>query len=332
MEEKHAMIEQRKLSSRTFLKAIGLALATPGLSALAQTNPARPIRVVVPLPPGSSNDTSTRAITPLMSQALGQAIVVDNKAGGNGVIGTMEVVRSPADGLTLLAGSLSPLAANVALMKNLPYDPLRDLTPVAGSTLTNHVLVVRADSPIRTFADFLAYAKQRPGRVSIGHSTALVQLQIASINKLAGVELMPVPYKGAPATVTDVIAGILDATMANPGPAMEMVKGGRLRALGVTSLKRNPTSPDWPALSETLPGFDFPAWNAFVGPAGMPRALVNRLSEAIAYSQRQASVAQQLAGEATVPLIMGPDELKVYMAAEVAKFVRLAKEAGIQPE
>ncbi len=321
-----------QISTRTFLKALGLTLALPGLQALAQSPAGRPIRMIVPLPPGSSNDTSTRAIAPTVAQLLGQPITVDNKAGGNGVIGTMEVVRAAPDGLTLIAGSLSPLAANVALVKNLPYDPLRDLTPIAGSTLTNHVLVVRGDSPIRTFADFLAYARQRPGRVSIGYSTALVQLQIASINKMAGIELMPVPYKGAPATVTDVIGGTLDATMANPGPAMEMVKAGRLRALGVTSIKRNPTSPDWPALSETLPGFDFPAWNAFMGPAGMPRALVTKLSAAIAQAQRQPAVAQQLAGEGTIPLIMGPDELKTYMTAEVAKFVRLAKEAGIQPE
>lgn len=324
--------QDHRINTRTFLKALGLSLAFPSVQALAQGAAGRAIRIVVPLPAGSSNDTSTRAIAPGVAQLLGQSITVDNKAGGNGVIGTMEVVRAAPDGLTLMAGSLSPLAANVALVKNLPYDPLRDLTPIAGSTLTNHVLVVRADSPIRTFADLLTYAKQRPGRVSIGYSTALVQLQIASINKMAGIELMPVPYKGAPATVTDVIGGTLDATMANPGPAMEMVKGGRLRALGVTSLKRNPTSPDWPALSETLPGFDFPAWNAFVGPAGMPKDVVTKLSTAIAQAQRQPSLVQQLAGEGTVPLIMGPDELKAYMAAEVAKFVRLAKEAGIQPE
>jgi tripartite-type tricarboxylate transporter receptor subunit TctC len=320
------------MKTRTFLKAMGLGLALPAAQALAQGASARTIRVIVPLPPGSSNDTSTRAIAPGMAQALGQPVVVDNKSGASGVIGVMEVVRAAPDGLTLMAGSLSPLATNVAFVKNLPYDPRKDLTPIAGSTLTNHVLVVRADSPIRTFADFIAHAKRNPGKVTVGYSTSLVQLQIASINKMAHVDLMPIPYKGAPATVTDVIGGTLDATMANPGPTIEMVKGGRLRAIAVTSLKRNPLTPDWPAISETLPGFDFGAWNAWVGPAGMPRDLVMRLSAAIAQAQRQASVVQILANEATTPLIMGPDELKAYIDAEVAKFVRLGKEAGIQAE
>lgn len=320
------------MKTRSFLKAVGLAAILPAPAVWSQAAAGRQIRVIVPLPAGSSNDTSTRVQAPILAQLLGQPVVIDNKAGGGGVIGTMEVVRAAPDGLTLMAGSLSPLATNVALVKNMTYDPRRDLTPIAGSTLTNHVLVVRADSPIKTFADFIAYAKQRPGKVSIGYSTSLVQLQIASINKMAGVDLLPVPYKGAPATVTDTIGGVLDATMANPGPTIEMVKAGRLRALAVTSLKRNTITPDWPAISETLPGFDFGAWNAWVGPAGMPRELVNRLSSAIAQALRRPEVVQQLALEATQPLIMGPDEVKAYIEAEVAKYVRLAKEASIQPE
>ena len=206
------------MKRRTFLKAVGLTLALPATRALAQVGSGRTIRMVVPLPAGTSNDSATRVISAALSPLLGQAIVVDNRAGGAGLIGTMEVVRANPDGLTLMCASLSPLAANVAFVKNLPYDPRRDLTPIAGATLTNHVLVVAPNSPIRTFADFIAYAKQRPGQVTIGYSTAIVQLQIATLNKLAGIELMPVPYRGAPASVTDVMAGVLTATMANPGP------------------------------------------------------------------------------------------------------------------
>lgn len=313
---------------RTFLEWLGLTLALPAAGTLAQ---GRNIRVVVPLPAGSSNDHVTRVLTEQMTRILGQTFVVDNKAGGNGVIGTMDVVRAAPDGLTLLLASNSPLAANMAFVKNMPYDPRRDLTPIAGASLTNHVLMVKADSPIRTLADFIAYAKRRPGKVSVGYSTTSVQLQIATLNKLAGIELLAVPYKGSPASITDVVGGALDATLTDPGNAMAQVKGGHLRALGVSSLKRNPVTPDWPAISETLPGFDFPSWNALLGPAGMPREQVNRLSAAISQAQKQREVAQRLATQGAVPLIMGPDELRKYMETETARWIRQAREAHIQP-
>lgn len=318
------------MEKRSFLKALAFALACPSGAVLAQGG--RQIRMICPLPAGTSNDFATRAISAPASQILGQAILVDNKAGANGVIGTMDVVRAPADGLTLMCGSLSPLATNVAFVRNLPYDPRKDLTPIAGATLTNHALVVRADSPIRSFADFLAYAKQHPGKVTIGYSTSIVQLQIANINKLGGVQLLAVPYKGTPASITDVIGGVLDATLTDQGNAMAQVSGGKLRALAVSSLKRNPAAPDWPAISETLHGFDFSSWNAFVGPANMPRELVQRLSAAIIQSQKRREVVEGLAKQGTMPLVLGPDETKAMMAAEVEKYVRLAREANIQPE
>jgi tripartite-type tricarboxylate transporter receptor subunit TctC len=267
-----------------------------------------------------------------MTTVLSQTFVIDNKAGGNGLIGTQDVVRAAPDGLTLLLASNSPLAANVAFVKNMPYDPRRDLTPIAGASLTNHVLMVKANSPMKTLAEFIAYAKQRPGKVSVGYSTTSVQLQIATLSKMAGIELLAVPYKGSPATITDVIGGALDATLTDPGNALAQVKGGHLRALAVSSLKRNPTTPDWPAISETLPGFDFPSWNALMGPAGMPRELVQRLSSAVMQAQKQKDVVDKLAVAGTTPLIMGPDELKAFMEAETTKWVKLAREANIQPE
>jgi tripartite-type tricarboxylate transporter receptor subunit TctC len=319
------------MKKRTFIKTLALSASAPA-SLFAQSSVERPIRMLVPLPAGTSNDFATRAIAPVMGQTLGQPILIDNKAGGNGVIATMDVVKAAPNGLTLMCGSLSPLATNVAFVKNLPYDPLRDLTPIAGATLTNHVLVVRSDSPIRSFADFIAFAMKNPGKVSVGSSTSVVQLQIATINKMAGIDLLTVPYKGSPASIIDVIGGVLDATLTDQGNALVQVKGGKLRALAVSSLKRNPAAPDWPSVSETLPGYDFPSWNAFMGPAGMSRELVNRLSSAIIHAQKQPEVVQLLATTGTIPLILGPDELKSYMAAEVNKWVRLAREANIQPE
>ncbi len=319
------------MKTRTFLKALGVALTLPTSGAFAQ--PAgRPIKLLVPLPAGSSNDYVARMMAPFAGETLGQSVIIENKAGANGAIATMEVVRAAPDGLTLMCASLSPLAVNVATVKNMTYDPLRDLTPIAAVSMTNHVLMVSATSPIRTMADFIAYAKQRPGKVSIGYSTTTVQVQISTMNKLAGIDLLAVPYKGSPATITDVIGGVLDATLTDPGNALAQVKGGKLRAIAVSSRKRNPITPDWPAISETLPGYDFPSWNAVVGPAGMSRDVVTRISNAVIRALKQKDVVEKYAAAGTIPLIMGPDELKTYMAAEVAKWVRLAKEAGIQPE
>jgi tripartite-type tricarboxylate transporter receptor subunit TctC len=320
------------MNRRCFLNSLGLSLALPSLGAFAQGPSGRPLRIVVPLPAGSSNDYVTRVIAPYVGASLGRPVVVDNKAGGNGIIGTMDVLKSAPDGNTLLLGSLSPLAINVALLKNLPYDPRRDLTPIAGTSQTNHVLIVKSTFPARTFPEFLAYAKQRPGGVSIGYSTGVVQIQIATMNKLAGIELLPVPYKGSPATINDVLGGTLGATLTDPGNALAQVKGGQMRALAVSSLKRNPVTPDWPAISETLPGFDFPSWNALVGPPGMPRELVNRISAAVNHALAQKDVVEKYAQTGTIPLVMSPDEVKAFIDAETAKWIRLAREANIQPE
>ena len=320
------------MKRRTFLELLGVMLATRVSGASGAFAQSGAVRVVVPLPAGSSNDVVARVLTAQMRHSLGESFIVDNKAGSNGVIGTMDVLRAAPDGQTLLLASNSPLATNTAFVKNMPYDPRRDLTPISGVSLTNHVLMVGSTSPIMTFREFITYAKERPGKVTVGYSTTSVQLQIATLNKLAGTRLLAVAYKGSPEAINDVISGMLDATLTDPGNAVVHAKGGQLRALAVSSLKRNPITPDWPAVSETLPGFDFPSWNALVGPAGMPRELVDRLSSAVIQAQRQRDVVERLAIHGTVPMIMGPDELKAFMDAETAKWVRLAREANIQPE
>ncbi len=319
------------MTRRTVLHAIGSAALVSG-SAFAQAPSGKVVRVVVPLPAGSSNDYVARAVLPAMANALGKPMVIDNKAGANGVIGTMEVVRAAPDGQTLLLSSNSALASNVGMVKNLPYDPRRDLTPIAAVGQNNQVIVVRADSKINTMADFVAYAKQRPGRVSFGSGSNSMAIMVASLGKLAGVELLTVPYKGTPAIVPDLIGGLIDATAIDPGMAASFVKSGQLRALAVSSLKRSPLTPDWPAVSETLPGYDFPFWQALVGPAGLPSDQVNALHAAVVQAQKDPAIVRALAQGGTVPLVMGPSELKDFMASEAAKWVRLTREANIQPE
>lgn len=319
------------MKTRTFLKAMALPFAYTATRSFAQANAGRPIRMVVPLPAGSGNDFVARVITPAVSKILGQNIIVDNKPGANGTIGAMEVVRAAPDGLTLLCATNSHLATNMALVKNMPYDPRRDLTPLGGAVSVAQVLLVKASAPYKTLPEFIAHAKGNPGKVSVGFSTSIVKMQFATLAKMAGIDLLMVPYKGAPAAANDVIGGVLDATLEIPGVAIGHVKAGTLRAL-VSMSKRSDLLPDVPPAADTLPGFDFPLWNGFVGPAGMPRELVLRLGSAIAQAQRQPEVDQQLRTAGQPPFIIEPDALKTYIEAEVTKYMRLAKQAGIEPE
>lgn len=319
------------MNRRSFLKSLGATASLPVSGAFAQVS-GRPIRIVVSLPAGSAIDFQARVLAPYLSQSLGQTVLVDNKPGGKDIIAMMDVVKSPPDGNTLYMGSQSPLAINVAVVKNLPYDPRRDVTPISGVSLVNHVLIVKTSFPAKTLPEFIAYAKQHPGNVSIGYATTTVQAEIAALNKLAGIELLAVPYKGVPATVTDLLGGSLSATFVDPGNALAQIKNGTVRALGVTSLKRNPLTPDWPAISETLPGYEFPTWTAMVGPPGMPREVVNKIHAAMDSALKQKEVVDKYAQAGTIPFLIAPDGLKALIETDTAKWIKLAKESNIQAE
>ncbi len=313
---------------------IGTALASAALAAttgkaLAQT---RPIRIVVSLPAGSAIDFQARLLAPYLSTTLGQPVVVENKPGGKDIIAVTDVLKAAPDGSTLFMGSQSPLALNVALVKDLPYDPRRDLTPIAGISQLNQMLIVKASFPARTFAEFVAYARQNPGKLTMGYSSSLVQMLISSINKQAGIDILAVPYKGTPATITDVLGDTLSATLVDPGSALPHIKSGQMRALGVTVQRRNPLTPDIPPIADTLPGFDFPVWSAMVGPPGMPRDTVLKINAAVESALRQKEVVDRFAAAATNTFVLQPETLKLLIDAETSKWIRVAREANIQPE
>lgn len=318
----------------TFMKALALplGLSLAGRQAMAQSFPAKPVRLVVPFPPGTATDSAARLLGQQLSVSLGQPFVVDNKPGAGGSIGAMEVVRAAPDGYTLLFGSNSALSSNVALLKTMPYDPTKDFTPVAGFGETMHVLMVKSSFPAKTLPEFIAYVKQRPGKVSAGYGSSTAQVGIAMLNKLAGLDLLAVPYKGIPLAVNDVLGGTLDITSVDLGNAMAQAKGGNLRALAVTSIRRNPLAPEWPAVAETLPGFDLTSWFGIVGPAGIPRDVVDKLNAAITQALKQPEVKANLATLGTTPMPLAPEQLKAFIGTEIAKWIRLARDANLQPE
>lgn len=318
----------------TFMKALALplGLSLAGRQAMAQSFPAKPVRLVVPFPPGTATDSAARLLGQQLSVSLGQPFVVDNKPGAGGSIGAMEVIRAAPDGYTLLFGSNSALSSNVALLKTMPYDPTKDFTPVAGFGETMHVLMVKSSFPAKTLPEFIAYVKQRPGKVSAGYGSSTAQVGIAMLNKLAGLDLLAVPYKGIPLAVNDVLGGTLDITSVDLGNAMAQARGGNLRALAVTSARRNPLAPEWPAVAETLPGFDLTSWFGIVGPAGIPRDVVDKLNAAITQALKQPEVKANLATLGTTPMPLAPEQLKAFIGTEIAKWIRLARDANLQPE
>lgn len=318
------------MKRRSVLSLLGLAL--PATGAFAQLASGRSGRLVVPLGAGTLSDLVARLVAPSMGASLNLAMVVENKAGANGVIAVQDVMRSLPDGRTLMLGSASPLAINMALVKNLPYDPRRDLTPITGAYVTHHVVVVKASHPARNFAEFIAYAKQRPGRVGIGSSSTLVKAQILAINKMAGIELLDVPYKNTGPTLTDVLGGTLDAAFTDMVTARAQEKAGQVRVIGVSSPKRNPMASDWPAISETLPGFDFSSWSALVGPAGMPKDLVRQIGLAYAEAVKQKEVVDKLEQAGILAWTTTPEELAAHIEAQTARWIKLSHDLNILPE
>lgn len=317
------------MKTRSFLKLATLPLVLPFGRAVAQS--ATSIRVIVPLGPGTANDLDGRLLLTKVGSATGNDFVIDNRPGANGVIAAMAVVRAKPDGQTLLFSSNSALATNVSLLKALPYDPLKDFTPIAGGSITATAVIVKTSSAFKTFAEFIAAAKQSPGKITFGHGSSFVQVQVASMNTKGGVQLMGVPYKTTSDAVTGVLSDVVDATITDPGNAMALAKGGQARILAVTSLKRTTALPDVPAIAETIPGHDFVAWAALVGPAGMPRDIVERLGKAMRDAQSDPEIVERLRNGGRAPLVLSPDELRAFMAAEVQKWEVLVREAKIEP-
>ncbi len=317
----------------SFVTLCAVAMQLAGLTpALAQSYPSRPVRLIVPFPAGSATDHVARVVGSHLQEALGQPFVIENKPGAQGVIAAEAVVKSPPDGYTLFVTTNTAVAANVSLFKKLPYDPVKDFAPVARIGTTPLVLMVKSDFPARNVAEFLAYVKAQPGKLSAGYGSSSSQVTIAMLRSMAHIDVVSVPYKGIPLAVTDVLTGNLAFTFADLGNALAQAKGGKLRALAVTADQRTVLAPDWPALAETLPGYDITAWFAIMAPAGTPNDVVQKLHDNTVKGVAKSDVQAKLGTIGITPAPMNPEELGRFIKVEIAKWARLVKEAGIEPE
>jgi tripartite-type tricarboxylate transporter receptor subunit TctC len=314
---------------RTLVFLAAALIASP---AFAQTYPTRPVKLVVPFPAGSATDQIARVIGQQLQESLGQPFVVDNKPGAQGSIAATEVARAAPDGYTIMVGTNTPLAANPSLFKKLNYDPVKDFAPIARLGTISFMIMVRPDFPAKDLKGFLSHAKANPGKLSAGYGSAGSQVSQAMLRSMGRIDFIDVPYKGLPQAITDVLGGQISFTFADLANALAQIKGGKLRGIAVTSQKRSALAPDVPAIAEALPGYELIAWFALVAPAGTPPAVVSRLHDVTVKSLAKPEVAERFAKLGTDVAPMNPEQLGGFIRSEIAKWAKMTKEAGIQPE
>jgi len=318
----------RRLGVRVFVLAFGL-VAT---AAFAQY-PERPIRIVAPSTPGDAPDVIARALAEKLSPALGQPVVVENKPGAGGVVGSEFVAKSPADGYTLIMGNAGSHGINAALYPKLAYDPVRDFAPVALVATSPNVLVIHPAVPAATVAQFIAYAKANPGALNYasGGNGSSAHLSAELLKQMAGIEMTHIPYKGASPAIADVVAGTAQVFIGNLPPVLPQVKAGKLRALGVTTLARSAELPDVPTIAEAgLPGYETVAWFGVFAPAATPPAVLARLNAEINRIVATPEFRETLARLGTVPAPGTPEAFAARIAADVAKWKRVVATGNIK--
>ena len=310
-----------------------LAVLLPVAAALAQpTWPTRPVRIVVPYAPGGITDTVTRLSAPKIQEAIGQPVLVENKVGNGGALATEYVAKSPADGYTLLMGSAAPQTLNQFIQK-LGYDGLKDFAPVTLINTNPLVLLVNPAVPAQNVKELIALAKAQPGKLNFAGAGGLTQFSGEIFKFMAGVDMVYVPYKGgAPATAA-AVAGDAQVTFANYSDALPQMRGGKLRALGITSGKRFPQSPEVPTIGEAgIPGYAVDSWNGLFAPAGTPAEIVNRISAAVQQGFKDPALRKRMEDIGATPVGDSPEQFRALVQSELQKWGTFVKQTGIKVE
>jgi len=318
---------------KRFFAALAAAAAV-ALPAAAQTYPSKPIRLVSPFPPGGSVDVVGRLVAAKVSESIGQQMVVENRSGASGVIGTEVVMNSPPDGYTLLINTI-PFVSNQFLLPRAPYDPLRDFVAISHVASSPSFVTVYPGLPVKSIKELIELAKSKPGQLNYSAAGVGTNPHIAGelFNLLAGVEITPVQYKGGGPADTAIIAGEVGVTFGNVSQQMGYVKSGRLRALAVTSAKRIAALPDLPTVAEAgVPGYEFDTWFVIVAPRGTPRAIVDTLNAHIRKSITTPEQVRFWEERGLTVVASTPEEAAGHLAREQQKWARVIKERGIKAE
>ncbi len=317
---------------RVVLAALALVCVTAG-DVPAQDYPVRPVKILVPTSPGGFADTLARALASHLSKATGQQFYVENRGGAANIIGIESVVQSPADGYTLLLGA-GTITINQAIYKKLPFDVLRDLTPITQLVSVPNVLTVHPAQPFATLAQFIAAAKQKPGQLNYGSAGvgSNLHLSMEQLKTMAGIDVVHVPYKGVGPAMSDLLGGHLVSMVSNLASAKPHLDSGKLRALGVTSRNRSPAAPDVPSITESgITGYEALNWFGLFAAAGTPAPIIARISAETTGFLALPDTQQRLAHEGAVPVGSNPAEFAVFVRDEIKKWDAVARAAHIQP-
>ena len=325
--------------SRILLSALLLSLPIAAPLAIAQTSsakdnyPNKPIRFIVTYPPGGGNDIIARLIAQKLSESMGQPVQVDNRAGAGGTIGTAAAAKSPADGYTIVLVS-PPFVMAPSLYPNLPYDTIKDLTPVTVIGAVPNVLVAHPSVPAKSVAELIAYARAKPMALSaatLGSATTQ-HLAAAMFNSMSKTDILLVPYKGSAPGMNDLLGGQVQMMFNAMPSTLAHIKSGQLRALGVTSLKRSPLAPDVPTVAETLPGFEISTWYGVLAPTGTPEAILARLNREIIHVAQLPDVKKKLEDMGVELQLSTPAAFGALIKSEMAKWAEVIRVTGVKAE
>ncbi len=328
-------IERRRFVATALASAALPSLLAVSPAARAQAGwPNRPIRLVVPYPPGGGTDVVSRLIAEPLSQALGQPVIVDNKGGANGIVGCQYVAAAPPDGYTILLVLPGQLAVNPALYKSLPYHPVRDFAPIIQLTTFELTLAVNPSLPARNVTELVALAKAKPGTLTLASAGTGSAGHMAAIwfAMKTGVEWLHVPYKGAGPAFTDLIGGQVDLTFATTLSTLPHVRNGKLRALGVTGAKRSAGAPDIPAIAESIPSYEFTQWHGLVAPARTPPEVIARLNTEIGKILQRTQEKEKLLSLGSEARGGSPADFAKTIQADITRYADLVKVSGMTAE
>lgn len=313
---------------------IGLACALSSQVAIAQSYPSKPIRWVVPSTPGDGSDITGRLIADKLSRELGQPVVIDNKPGAGGVLGSEAVAKSAADGYTMIVGNAGSHGVNAGIYTKLNYDVVKDFVPVAMICTTPNVMVVSPNMKVKTVAEFVAYAKANPGKINYasGGVGSSAHLSAELFKSMSGIDMTHIPYKGSAPAVTGVLSDEVQVMIGNLPPWSAQIKAGKVQALAVTTALRHHSLPETPTLTESLPGFETVAWFGVLAPAGTPKAVVTRINTLINQVLEQPDVKARLATLACDPAPSTPEAFASRVTGDVARWKKLAAERNIRAD